>query len=156
MVHYHSVVILGIDPGSKATGLAVLAGSTLLHYEALNLDNLTEDQTRSHLFILKHKYGITDVCMENQPSGGRGHAATWASKHLKRCLRFANYPKPHELYPQEWRQLLKLFTRKASGDLKQQSIEFVKDAYEVELSHDVAEAVCIASAYQVRFLNGQI
>lgn len=147
--------ILGIDPGSRATGLAILKNGSLAHAEALNLDNLTEAQITDHLFMLKLEHEIDEVCMENQPSGGRGHAATWASKTLKRCLRFANFPKPAELYPQEWRRLLGLFTRKSSGDLKAQSVEYVLSHFNVSLSHDVAEAVCLAAAYQVLLRNGQ-
>ncbi len=147
--------ILGIDPGSKATGLAILKNGSLVHAEALNLDNLTEEQLLSHLFILKHEHGIDEVCMENQPSSGRGHAATWAAKHLKRCLKYANFSKPAELYPQEWRRLLGLFTRKSSVDLKAQSVEYVLSHFNVSLSHDVAEAACVAAAYQLISRNGQ-
>lgn len=145
------MVILGIDPGSRATGIAVLSGSTLLFVDALNLDALTEQECIDILNTLVIEYGVTQVCMECQPSGGQGHAATWASKHLKRCLRYAGVSPSaiSELYPQQWRRKLGMWTRKASGDLKKQSVEFVAATFGVVLKHDIAEAACLARAFQL-------
>lgn len=134
--------ILGIDPGSRATGLAILKNGSLVHAEALNLDNLTEAQITDHLFMLKHEHEIDEVCMEKQPGH---HGALWAEKTLRRCCAFANLPKPRTILPQVWRSKLGLKTRGGRRVLKKASVDYVFQRFGfVSASDDIAEAICLA------------
>ncbi len=147
------MAILGIDPGSKATGIAILSDGIIYESLVWNLDGMTEAQLVSEFILLGLRHDISHAVIEAQPSG-RGHAATWAAKHIKRCLNYARLPKPSELYPQQWRRKLGLFVFKKSGDLKQQSVDFARQNLKLDTSHDAAEAACIARAFELILADG--
>lgn len=54
----------------------------------------------------------------------------------------------YEIQPSEWRSRLNINKGKAKREeLKQMSIQYVKDNFGLELSDDEADAICIGSGY---------
>lgn len=66
--------------------------------------------------------------------------------------------KTHILLPSQWRKMLdfKQGSKVKRTELKQQSLDYVKNTFGMELPEDEAEAICIASAaYKIFDLKGE-
>lgn len=148
------MIILGIDPSSKSTGISVFDNQKLVHYECITAGsaNLYKriDKMITELERILIEYKIQYVYIEDvYPEDVHNNLNVFnALKYLQGfILHLLNkYEIKHTFFtPSEWRA--KCGIRTGPGikrdTLKPKDIEFVKNQFGIEVNDDIADAICI-------------
>ena len=143
--------IIGIDGASKKTGIAVIHDGKL-RYTLLDYHKISDAEER----ITEMTKGITEFIGQYSPAT-IWMEDTWTSRNPKvsqmlttilggvRYWSTMNECEFNTILPSSWRKRLGMNEHGAKRDeLKHKSIEFVSDKFGVEVSDDIADAICIA------------
>ncbi len=144
--------VIGIDGASKKTGVAIIQDDKLTNYSLLDYHKIIDSDKR----ITEMTNGITDLLANYSPAVV-WMEDTWTSKNPKVAqmlttilggVRFwcnINNCEFHTIMPSAWRKELGMTGSNAKRDeLKKKSIEYVYKKFNIEVTDDVADAICIA------------
>ena len=144
--------LIGIDGASNKTGIAVIRDKKLIHYDLLDLHKIKDtdvritEMTKAIIGVLE-KFDATTVYMEDtwvsqNPKASQilttilGGVRYWAITH---DCRFTT------ILPSSWRKVLGMNEYKEKrSELKQKSIDYVKEKFNIDATDDVSDAICIA------------
>lgn len=143
--------IIGIDGASKRTGIAVIHDGKL-RYALLDYHKISDGEER----ITEMTKGITEFIDQYSPAT-IWMEDTWTSRNPKvsqmlttilggvRYWSTINKCEFNTILPSSWRKYLGMNEHGAKRDeLKQRSVKYVADKFGVEVSDDIADAICIA------------
>ena len=151
--------ILGIDASTKCTGYAVVntAGKLLLHgvIDFKSESDIDEriDGMIGELIEIFDDVG-PDICYIEDSWNGKSVLNVQTTKKLTniigavRCLSIRNGCLFNSVYPSAWRSAIGIDGGKGTKreEFKQRAIEWVKKKFDLDVSDDEAEAICIAYA----------
>lgn len=148
--------LMSIDESSVMTGCALFKNGELVDYCVINKKKIKESETRLNemsreLLNTMKKWKPNSIYIEH-PQGGGGNVLTVSL--LSEIIGVARaYAVEHncefvEVVPSHWRKMLgfKQGGGKKRAELKAMSIEYVKNAYGIDASDDLADAICIGAA----------
>lgn len=152
------MITLAIDASTKASGLAVFDDKKLIYYTCLY-----ESSSDTTGRILRMANRIKDVCLEYKvkqivmedvlPEDVKHNDSVYtALKYLQAAVVFVMYNLriPVEFKTASWwraRCGIKTGPGRKRDILKQDAIKFVKNKYNVDVTNDIADAVCLGCAY---------
>jgi len=149
-------VILSFDQASQITGYFVCKDGEYFAHGMIDLhtDKNAEHRMRvmqSRIFELIDRYMPSAVIVE-ETILQRSPATLRMLSQLQGAIMgycLANDIPVHILYPTQWRGLLRIKqgSRVKREALKQQAIDYVKQKYNIIVSSDEADAICIGLAY---------
>lgn len=151
--------IVALDQSTVITGVAVFDNGELIAYNALDLHTNRNLDSRMEIMLtlidktIKHfKPDVVvyeDVCLQRMPST-LITLAQLQGAIMYCCL--MNKTQYEIIKPTQWRKLLSFKQGKncKREQLKQQAKEYVKNTYDLQLSEDVCDAICIGKAYCIR------
>lgn len=150
--------IMGIDSSSQKTGIAIYNGE-LKYSQLIDFSKIKEDYNTRFSMMTKE---IQKVIEMNQPDvvyvedtweRGMGFANTATVKKLSYIIGavwqvcILNDIPFNLIYPSEWRKTLGFKTSKLKrAELKQMSVDYVKDTFNLDVDDNQADAICIAVA----------
>lgn len=151
------MIILGIDPSTKASGIAVFKDNELIHYECITagsaslykrIDKMIEGLRRIITeFKVQYVY-IEDVYPEDVRNNIQIYKVlTYLQGFILHLL--DEYNLEYTFFTaSEWRAKCGIHTGRGvkRESLKSKDIAFVKNQFDIEVNDDVADAVCIAWA----------
>lgn len=155
-------IMVALDVSTKKTGVAVFGNGKLKKYTLLDKTNISSSDERVEemaLEIIKTLdtmkpviVSIEDTYCGNNPSVQKvlsrlqGVVFGW-------CI--SNNADFNLYLPSTWRKHIEGFPTKAKrAECKAFSIQYVKDKYSIDVTDDVADAVCIGEA-TVKIYDGQ-
>ena len=146
-----SKTIIGIDGASKKTGISVIHNGKL-RYVLLDYHKISDSNQR----ITEMTKGITEFIAQYSPAIV-WMEDTWTSRNPKvsqmlttilggvRYWCSVNNCEFNTILPASWRKYLGMNEHGAKREeLKQKSIEYVNEKFGVEVSDDIADAICIS------------
>lgn len=153
----NNIKLISIDQATVKTGIAVHCDGELTMYDLIDLEKEKVEISqridvmvdRICKFILKNKPDMVvleDVAMQSNPSTLILLARLQGA--IIGCCRVNKIPYDI-LKPPNWRKALGF--KQGQGikrpELKKQAVEFVRTTYDLKLSEDVCEAICIGNAH---------
>ena len=152
--------LMAIDASTKATGVAIFKDNKLIHYEciyAINTNVLDRiEKITNKLSELATEYSIDTVALEDVlPEDVRKNknvftALIYLQAEIAMKFHLRNNLKINKLFvASEWRALVNIKTGRGvkRDTLKEASINYVKNNYQITVNDDVADAICIGLAY---------
>lgn len=157
------VRVLAIDQSSVKTGYAIFENSDLTAYSIIDLTYEKDLSKRFHLMCTKLHELITNLEVEFivfEDVNMQTNVSTLATLAriqgaIIQSILFSR--NPYKIYkPSSWRKILGFNQGRgiARKELKQQALDYVKTKYNIETKEDIAEAICIGSAFLIE--NGGI
>lgn len=144
--------IIGIDGASKKTGVAVIQNNKLVQYGILDYHNVKDPEQR----VTNMTIGITDILSRYSPAI-IWMEDTWTSANprvsqmLTTILGGVRYWATthdcefHSILPSSWRKELNMNEHGAKRqELKKKSIDYIKEHFDIKVSDDISDAICIA------------
>ena len=157
----NKVKMVSIDSSTKKTGMALYIDGKLSDYGLINLSKET-CSTDERINIMGKK--IIQVLNSWQPTiiyieepQGRGSNVSLVKKLAEligfvRAWSVINDSYIEEVTPSVWRKYLGMQQgKKKREELKQMSMNHVKETYGIDVGDDVADAICIGSAMTNRY-----
>lgn len=153
------MILLALDLSTKATGIAVFDGNKLIHYECKtcsSTDTLKRiDVMTQRIEEIWKKYHPTDVIIEDVIPDDVKHnqsvykALIYTQAAVVLAIHRLGGPHPHFYVSAEWRKKVGIHTGRGikRETLKQASIDLVKKEYSINVTDDIADAICIGKAY---------
>lgn len=151
------MIIMGLDPSTKATGVSVFADNKLIHYECITAGSanlykridkmITELKRIITEFKIQYVY-IEDVYPEDVHNNIQIFKALTYLQGFILYL-FDQYNIKHTFFTaSEWRSKCGIRTGRGikRESLKPKDIEFVKNQFGIEVNDDVADAIGIGFA----------
>lgn len=150
-----SYKLLSIDESSKKTGWALFEDGKLVSYGLIDKskdkdsEHRLNDMCRDILSILK-KYKPNEIICEHPQGQGSNVLVVGMLCQIVGVIRAYAIEKNvnfQEVTPSVWRKYLGLKQgKKKRAELKQLSIDYVKEKYQIDATDDVADAICIGAA----------
>lgn len=149
------VIMCGLDISTKKTGMCQLTNGELTDYALLDCSDINDAEERigvmGHLIIESlNNYSPTILCVED----------TWNKQNVKttkmlseligvaRGWAIDNDCDWNKLLPSEWRRLCGIEQgKKKREELKQESIDYVKRNFNIDVGDDVADSIAMAVGY---------
>lgn len=149
--------IIALDQATAVSGVAIFEDGVLVEHKIVSEPNKIDINTRTLLMahaLCKEMASCDVVVIEDVQAQG-SVAVTIQLARLQGALLFFAHEKGIKSYilrPSEWRSKLG-FTqgRTKRAELKAQSIEFVKERYNIVATDDEADAICIGAAFTEEF-----
>jgi len=153
----------GIDASSKKTGMCLLIDGELSDYILLDFSSYSNREERMDLMckaILKQLsiYNPSITYIEDSWNA----ANVEVTKLLTRimgvtyawCL--SKGREWHSILPSQWRKYCGITqSKKKRQELKQESINYVKDKFGIDVNDDVADSICLATGVCNYFMSLQ-
>lgn len=148
------MIIMGLDPSTKASGVSIFKDNELIHYECItagsaNLYNRI-DKMVAELKRIITEYKVEYVYIEDvYPEDVMNNQNVFnALKYLQGfILHLLNqFNLNHTFFtPSEWRSKCGIHTGRGikRESLKTKDIEFVKNQFGINVNDDIADAICI-------------
>lgn len=151
------MIIAGIDASTTCTGISYFKDNKLISYEKIDLKKMKNTELRMRdMFIgittslSKHKLDVIyyeDNYQKINPKTTKQLAllmgAIWGY-----CISNEIIIEP--ILPSEWRTILDINKPKADRpEYKRRAIKYVKDNFELDVSDDEADAICIGVAASI-------
>ena len=145
--------LVSIDPSTKASGVATFDDAKLVDYQLFKCND-TEVDIRIHKigevllsYLIKQK---PDIIYIEHPQGHGSNVALVAMicelLGIVRAYAIAKKIEYKELTPSVWRKYCGFKQgKKTRKELKQMSIDYVKEYFNIVVSDDVADAVSIGA-----------
>ena len=142
----------GIDASSKKTGICLLIDGKLSDYKLLDFSSYSDTEERMRLMcnaLLKQLSKYNPDCLYIEDSWNAMNVEV--TKLLTRimgvtyawCL--AKNREWHSILPSQWRKHCGINQgKKKRQELKQASIDYVKDKYDLDVNDDVADSIALA------------
>lgn len=142
----------GIDASSKKTGICLLIDGKLSDYKLLDFSSYTDTEERMELMckeLLKQLSLYDPECLYIEDSWNAMNVEV--TKLLTRimgvtyawCL--AKNREWHSILPSQWRKYCGITQgKKKRKELKQASIDYVKDKYNIDVGDDEADSIALA------------
>lgn len=153
------MILLALDLSTKATGIAIFKDEQLIHYECKTCsssDTLKRiDVMTERIIELWEKYHPTNVVIEDViPEDVRHNQSVYKALIYTQAAvvlaihKLGGQP-PHFYVSSEWRKKVGIHTGRGvkRETLKQASINLVKKEFSIDVSDDIADAICIGKAY---------
>ena len=161
------MILLALDLSTKASGIAIFDNDTLIHYECktcVSSDTLTRiNGMVNRIKEIWNKYHPTHVVIEdvipndvhNNQSVYKALIYTQAAVVL--AIHDLGGNPPIFYVSSEWRKAVGIHTGRGikRDTLKQASIDLVKKEYGIDVSDDIADAICIGKAFLTYKKNGE-
>ena len=159
-------MIMSLDVSTKSTGLAIFNDNNkLVHYKLItasssDLIKRIQKITKEIQETIEEYPQVTKLILEEvRPEDSVGlntnthRALMWAQASIAFMIH-DNYPKitMEYIYPGTWRKDCGIKTGRGikRESLKRADIQFVKDNYQIDVNDDIADAICIGHAYQLK------
>ena len=148
------MVILALDQSLKVSGVAVFDKKKLIHYETFSIKPDQKMERRladiwENLNELYHDFQFEKIYFEDIQLQA-GNALTY--KHLAyvqaSIILWCYYNSlPYEIYTaSHWRKVLGGGFGRKRQEQKEHAIQLVKERYDITVSNDEADAICIGMA----------
>lgn len=151
------MIYLSLDQSLNTTGYALFDDKTLIAYGKFNVPATKSIEQRLNLFIkeimkLEEQYQFKDIFFEDIQY--QNNAETYKKlAFVQAALIIWCYNTSHKftiLAPSHWRSILKNNYKVNFGrsrkEQKQKAQELVRQTYQVEVSEDEADAICLGTA----------
>lgn len=146
--------ILGIDPSTKSTGVAIFENGNLIYYNCITASSSNVfsriEKMKEELNKLLKEYKIDYIYMEDVlPEDVKKNKQVFkALMYLQGGLcKVINDNKIESefFYPSEWRAQCGIKTGRGvmRESLKPEDIKFVKNKFNITVNDDIADAICI-------------
>ena len=147
-----AIKMCGIDASSKKTGMAFLNNGKLVHCGLLDFSSYTNREERMALMC----NAILDKLDEQKPNilyieDSWNAANVETTKLLTRILgvtyawALKNNCEWNSILPSTWRKYCGIEQgKKKRAELKQASIDYVKQRYKIDVNDDVADAIALS------------
>lgn len=148
------MIILALDQSLKVSGVAIFDKKELVHYETFSIKPDQKMERRltdiwENLNELYHDFQFEKIYFEDIQLQA-GNALTY--KHLAyvqaSIILWCYYNSvPYEIYAaSHWRKVLGGGFGRKRQEQKEHAIQLVKDRYNIDVSSDEADAICIGMA----------
>lgn len=153
--------ILAIDQSTVKTGVAIFEDNKLQRYDLIDLHKNKDSDKRFKNMCLELCVWIKEVKPENVVFEDVNLQTNVATLRLLAQLQGVIIGNcllnniPYKIYkPSSWRKLLNFKQGRgvARKELKQQSKDYVKLHFDIDVNDDIADAICIGQAY-IEYLN---
>lgn len=159
-------VLLALDQSTRCSGWAVFQDgeyvcSGVIDKNKSELDTYERSfEMARDLWRVMKKYKPQDLVIENVQNQSNTKTVIILARLQGMLMGYAEAHgvKTHILLPSQWRKVLgyNQGPKVKRAELKQQSIDFVKDKYDFKLSEDECEAICIGfAAHQICDFKGE-
>lgn len=145
---------MSIDESSKKTGCALFINGELIDYCLIDKSadkdsgHRLNEMCRDVLQKLK-EWKPNYIVIEHPQGDGRNVLVVWMLSQIIGVARAYAIERGcvfEEVMPSEWRRMLGIQQgKKKRAELKQLSIDYVKEVYDKDVPEDVADAICIGS-----------
>lgn len=149
------IITCGLDISSKKTGICKLVNGNLKDFDLLNCSDIRDSSQRVDemareiikklnyysptILVVEDTWNKNNVQTTKMLSELIGVAKGWAITN-KCCW--------NKLLPSEWRKYCGIEQgHKKRPELKQASIDYVKEKYNIEVNDDVADSIAMADGY---------
>lgn len=153
--------LISADSSTKKTGLSLFENGIYKEHILIDYSKEKNVETRINkmgkdilFYLIKHKPDII-VCEHPQ---GSGRNVSMVGKlceiiGIMRAYAIQKGIEFYELMPSEWRSYLSLPQgSKKRDELKQLSIDYVKNKYKIDATDDEADSICIGDSY-IQYCN---
>lgn len=155
--------IVGIDSSSKVTGISLFVDGSLDAHRVVDLSKIKDSNERLNLMCIKileclDELSPTHITIEHPNGAGSNVLVVAMLSEILGCVR--GYALTHgvgyeEMNPSEWRKLLAFDQgKKKREELKQMSMDLIKNLYGIDVGDDLADAICIGRATVVKYGKG--
>lgn len=149
------VIMCGLDIASRKTGIAKFVNGELDDYDLLDYSDIKDSDLRvdemSRAIIKKLDY-YSPIILVVEDTWKKNNVQT--TKMLSELIGVArgwaisNKCNWNKLLPSEWRRYCGIEQgNKKRPELKQASIDYVKEKYNIEVNDDVADSIAMADGY---------
>ena len=146
------MTLISMDTSTKKSGVAKYVDGKLVDYQLIDYDKVKDVEERINLMgtalLLYLKKNEPDAIWIEHPQG-QGSNVSMVGKlceilGIVRAYALSKNCEYHELMPSVWRKYSgRPYGNKKRNELKQISIEYVKEEIGVEVNDDVADAIVI-------------
>lgn len=147
--------LMSIDASTKKTGIAVYDKGNLIHYELLDFSEINDteerirkmcsklltvmDEHNPSIVVIEDSWNAMNVQVTKLLTRVMGVSFAWSIQHNAEW---------HTLLPSQWRKLANMSqAKKKRNELKQMSIDYVKELFGIDVNDDVADAISLGAAY---------
>lgn len=146
--------IAGVDAATVRTGIALLVDGKIKKYELIDLHKNKDSNTRipimqNKIIDMIAKWKPDVVCIEDSWQGRNADTDKKIAYIIGSVMAYCygHNIKFKKMLPSEWRKKIGLAQgKKQREQLKQASIDFVKEQFNIDAGDDIADAVCISYA----------
>lgn len=151
------MIYLSLDQSLNTTGYALFDDKTLIAYGKFNIPATKSIEQRLNLFIkeimkLEEQYQFKDIFFEDIQY--QNNAETYKKlAFVQAALIIWCYNTSHKftiLAPSHWRSILRskynISFGRARAEQKKKSKELIKEIYQIDVSEDEADAICLGTA----------
>lgn len=157
----NKVRMCGFDASTKKTGFCIMDNAEMIDYGLLDYSEIDDKETRTkmmckaileklnfykpEIIVIEDSWNAMNVEVTKILTRVMGVTYGWALE---------NNCEWHTLLPSQWRKLCGLNQgKKKRQELKEMSIQFVKDKYDIDVNDDVADAIALSIGYVNSFAN---
>lgn len=153
--------LVSIDASTKKTGCALFKNGELSDYKLIDLENNKDSEIRMNCMIKEILKFLKqtkphEIWIEHPQGGGRNVLVVSKLSEIIGSVRAYAVEREclfHELNPSEWRAYAGIEQgKKKREELKQSSIDYVKEHFGLEVEDDLADAISIGCAV-INFYN---
>lgn len=146
--------VAGIDAATVRTGMSLFADNKLDKYELIDLHRDKNADKRIPIMQNTIEDVLDDwepdlVCIEDSWQGRNADTDKKIAYIIGAVMAYCNRNniRFEKMYPSEWRRKVGIAQgKKKREELKQASIDYVKARFGVDVSDDVADAICVGYA----------
>lgn len=155
--------IVSFDQSTRRSGYAVFEDGKYIESGVIDMKNSELETDRRSFEMAKEiwkiikKYRPNEIIIENIQQQSSPKTVIILARLAGMIIGYAEAHNIHVniLSPSEWRSALKF--KQGSGvkrkELKEQSINYVKDKYGLDVSEDECEAICINDAARIKYFT---
>ena len=152
--------LCGIDASTKKTGMAFMKNGYLDSYELLDCSSISDREERlatmcKDIVIRLKAFSPTIVYIEDSWNAANVDVTKLLTKIMGVvygwCLE--NNVEYHDILPSQWRKYAGITQgKKKRSELKEASINYVKEHYNIDVNDDVADSIALADSV-VNYFN---
>lgn len=143
----------GIDASSKKTGICLLVNGELSDYELIDVSEIDDKEERTKqmcVMLLKQltEYNPDIVYIEDSWNAMNVEVTKLLSRIMGVTYAWCIAKKRdwHSILPSQWRKYCGINqSKKKRAELKQASIDYVKEKYDIDVNDDVADSIALAN-----------
>lgn len=145
--------ILGLDISTKCTGYCLIIDNKITIHGYIDMGKITDTSERMRKMAGKlieiilaadpDVFYVEDTWMSNNPDTMSKLDMLIGVAYGQAVIRSKGF---HKIKPTSWRSTLGLPARAKREEAKQNSINYIKEKYNLDVQEDEAEAICIATA----------